>query len=79
MQLDYSTFFTAADPEDVPPRSSMPLVGLWRFVSRVETSRGLCQGRLSSRASSAQAHGLDSTLARAVDAEAGPRQYLQPF
>jgi hypothetical protein len=52
MQLDYSTFFTAADPEDVPPRSSVRLVGLWRLVPESKQAgvcaRGDC--RLESRA-----------------------------
>ncbi len=45
MPLDYSTFFRAADPEDVLSGPRVRLAVLWRLESESKPGGGLCQGR----------------------------------
>jgi hypothetical protein len=79
MPLDSSTFFRAADPEDILPGPSARLIGTSRLESRVETRAEVCCRGVVLRVSGVELMALDLALARAADAEPGPRQYLQPF
>ncbi len=47
MPLDYSTFFWAADPENVLSGPRVRLAFLWRLESESKPGGGLCQGRSS--------------------------------
>jgi hypothetical protein len=78
MPLDYSTFLRAADPEDVLPGHECGLLASTP-ESRIETRRRSVPRRWLPRVSGAEVVGVDLTLACAANAEAGPRQYLQPI